>query len=180
MQNSPLRLVNRNFMQAVDWRIPQAVVQNAGQHANSQVVDTIIEDEVAIIESANLVKCTLSPVPVVEMRLRCHLSHEATNPCIAVIVTRHREVGARATNDRAGNIHDRSYSESWWFVWVCTQTFQAQGTGSWDPIRSTTSQALWESSSSAKTQSRSSTPQTASRSLIRSSSRVVRSAGKSS
>jgi hypothetical protein len=40
------------------------------------------------------------------------LSHEATNPYIVVIVTRHKEVGARATNDRAGNLHDRSYGES--------------------------------------------------------------------
>jgi hypothetical protein len=39
------------------------------------------------------------------------LSHEATSPCIAVIVTRRKVVVARPA-DRAGKLHDRSFGES--------------------------------------------------------------------
>ena len=67
---------------------------------------------VAVIASANLARCTALPVPVVVMKRWCLLSHEATSPCIAVIVIRRKVVVARTASNRAGKLHDRSSGES--------------------------------------------------------------------
>src|SRR5215469_8911974 len=96
-------------MQAGDWRMRRAAVQNAEPHTSNLVMGRGIPlvEVAAGFANANHVKCIASPARVVGMRRKCLFSRAMTDLYIVVNVTNHNELVTQATEDRVGNGHDR-------------------------------------------------------------------------
>ena len=101
-------------MQAGDWRMRRAAVQNAEPHSSNLVVGRGIPlvEVAAGIANANHVNCIASPALVVGMRRKCLFSPAVTDPCIAVHVTNCNVLVTQTTEDRVGNVHDRDFGKA--------------------------------------------------------------------
>ncbi len=101
-------------MQAGDWRMRRAAVQNAEPHTSNLVAGRGIPlvEVAAGFANANHVNCIASPARVVGMRRKCLFSPAVTDLCIAVHVTNRNVLVTQTTKDRVGNVHDRDFGKA--------------------------------------------------------------------